>query len=65
MITLGQTESDNINRMITIKDDFYLVIFNKWHVQMGKVVNVKNFNVDTSFVGNFFQANEGLVTKNC
>ena len=28
MINLGQTESDNMNRLITITDDFYLVIFN-------------------------------------
>ena len=30
----------------------------------GKVVNVEIFNVDTGFVGNFFQVNEGLVPKN-
>ena len=29
------------------------------------MIKVEIFNVDTSFVGNFFQANEGLVTKNC
>ena len=29
VITLGQTKSDNINRMITITDDVYLVIFSK------------------------------------
>ncbi len=30
VITLGQSESDNINRMVTITDCFYLVLFNKW-----------------------------------
>ena len=30
VITLGQTESDNINQMITINGDFYLVILSKW-----------------------------------
>jgi hypothetical protein len=27
---LGHTKSDNINRMITLTDYFYLVVFNKW-----------------------------------
>ena len=31
---------------------------------MEKVINVEIFKVDMRFVGNFFQANEGLVTKN-
>ncbi len=30
MITLGLTESDNINRMITLTNYFYLVVINKW-----------------------------------
>ncbi len=30
VITLGQTKSDNINRMITITGCFYLVSFTKW-----------------------------------
>ena len=30
VITLGQTNSDIINQMITLTDDFYLVIINKW-----------------------------------
>jgi len=29
VITLRQTKSDNINRMIVITGDFYLVIFSK------------------------------------
>ena len=33
-ITLGQTKSDIINRMITISDDFYKVIFCKWDVEI-------------------------------
>ena len=37
----------------------------KLHLMAGKVINVENFNVDTGFVGNFFKANEGVVTKNC
>jgi len=31
VITLGQTKSDNINRMIALTDDFYLVIFTAWN----------------------------------
>ena len=34
MITMGQTKSDNINRMITITGDFYLVILSKWDFQI-------------------------------
>ena len=30
MITLGQTKSDNINRMITITSHFYLDILSQW-----------------------------------
>ena len=30
VITLGQTNSDIINQMITLTDDFYLVIINEW-----------------------------------
>ena len=30
VITLGQTKSDNINRITTISDDLYLVIYIKW-----------------------------------
>ncbi len=30
MITLGHAKNDNINRMITLTDYFYLVVFNKW-----------------------------------
>jgi hypothetical protein len=30
VITSGKSKSDNINRMITITDYFYLVVFNKW-----------------------------------
>jgi hypothetical protein len=30
MITLGQIERDNINRMITIADGFYLVTISTW-----------------------------------
>ena len=33
VITLGQTKSDTIYRMITITDDFYLQgIFSKWDI---------------------------------
>ena len=32
--TLGQIKSDHINQMITIADDFYLVIFSKWDFEM-------------------------------
>ena len=31
---LDQTKSDSINRMITITDGFYLVIFSKWEVEI-------------------------------
>jgi hypothetical protein len=34
VITLGQTKSDNINRMITITGYFYLVSFSKWAYEM-------------------------------
>ena len=34
VITVGQTKIDNINRMITITDDFNLLIFSKWDVQI-------------------------------
>ena len=34
MITFGQTKSDNNNWMITITDDFYLVIYTKWDAEM-------------------------------
>ncbi len=30
VITLGHTESDNINRMITLTGNFYLAVYNKW-----------------------------------
>jgi hypothetical protein len=30
LITLGQTKSDNINRMITLTGCFYLVSISKW-----------------------------------
>ena len=33
VMTLGKTKSDNINQMITIIGDFYLVIFSKWNVK--------------------------------
>ena len=33
-ITLGHTKSDNIIRIITITDDFYLVFFNKCDFEM-------------------------------
>jgi len=42
LITLDQTNSDNINRMITITDDFYLDIFSKWNVW--NVIRVDNIN---------------------
>ena len=29
VITVSRTKSDNINQMITLADDFYLVIFSK------------------------------------
>jgi hypothetical protein len=34
VITLDQTKSDNINRMITITGCFYLVSFSKWDYEM-------------------------------
>ena len=34
VITLGQNKSDNINWMITLTDDFYLVIYSKWDFEM-------------------------------
>ena len=34
VITMGQTKSDNINRMITIADEFYLVIFSEWNIEI-------------------------------
>ena len=34
MFTLGNDKSDNINQMVTITDDFYLVIFSKWDDEM-------------------------------
>ena len=34
VITLSQSKSDNINQMITITDDFYLVFFSKWDIEM-------------------------------
>ena len=34
VITLGQTKTDKINRMMTITDVFYLVIYSKWDVEM-------------------------------
>ncbi len=33
VITLGPTESDNINRMITVTGGFYLVSISKWDNQ--------------------------------
>ncbi len=30
VISLGQTKSDNINRMISVTDCFYIVSFSKW-----------------------------------
>ena len=30
----GRDQSDNINRMITITDDFHSIIFSKWDVRM-------------------------------
>jgi hypothetical protein len=34
VITLGQIKSDNINRIITITDCFYLVSFSEWDYEM-------------------------------
>ena len=34
MFTLDQTKSENITLMITITDNFYLVIFSKWDVEL-------------------------------
>ncbi len=34
VITLCQTKSDNINRMITITDDFQLATLSKWDLSM-------------------------------
>jgi hypothetical protein len=34
MITLGQNQSDNIIKMITIADKMYLLIFSKWGLKM-------------------------------
>ena len=30
----GQTKSNNINRLLSIIDDFYLLIYNKWDFEM-------------------------------
>ncbi len=34
LITLGQIKSDNINRLITMTNAIYLLIFSKWALQM-------------------------------
>ena len=34
VITLGQTKRDNTNQMITITDDFYIVIYSKRDFEM-------------------------------
>jgi len=34
LITLGQTKSDNINRMITIFDEVDLLYLNKWGLEI-------------------------------
>ncbi len=34
VITLGRTESDNIKRMITIIDCFYIVSYSKWDFKL-------------------------------
>ena len=44
VISLGQTKSDNINRMITITHDFYLVIFSGWAIEMGLHLTADNIN---------------------
>ena len=38
-MTLGHTKSDNINRMITVTDDFYLVILSKWEFKEADNIN--------------------------
>ena len=60
-LTIGKAESKIVKNSVTLCMDDPLHDFD---VKMGKVINVENLNVDTRFVGNFFQANEGLVTKN-
>ena len=44
VITSGQTKSDNINRMITIADDFCSVFFSKWDLLNMKTIAVDNIN---------------------
>ncbi len=34
MLFVDKTESDNINRMIKIICDFYILIFSEWNVEM-------------------------------
>ncbi len=32
LVTLGQTKCDNINRMVPITGDFYLITPSKWYI---------------------------------
>ncbi len=44
VITLGQTESDNINGMITLTDKIYLLIYIKWSLIMWSHLAADNIN---------------------
>ena len=55
----GQQKNINKGLFVSMKwAQFALKLIRK-----GKVTKVEIFKVDTSIVGNFFQANEGLVTE--
>ncbi len=53
MITLGQTESDKINRIITMAGSFYFVPFSKWTLKADQIKrlitltsdNIKRFSL--------------------
>ena len=40
VITVDQTKSDHVNRMITITEEFYLVIFSKWEVKFDQISDI-------------------------
>ncbi len=44
VITLGQTTRDHINRMQTISDEFYLLIFSEWDKKSLIHLAVDNIN---------------------
>ncbi len=44
VITIGQTESEEINRMITITGCFYLVSWNKWDYEKWSDLADDNIN---------------------